>query len=399
MSAITFEYRAVDSAGAKKGGTVQGKTEQEAYRQLTAMGLTPLTIRQAAGSAARGRKVKLRALAQFTGQLSVLVSAKISISEGLYSIGEQETDPNLKAVIQDVSQRVAAGETIADSLAHHPRAFNEIYIETVRSAEKSGSLPKALEFLATMLEREEETRRAIKGALMYPLCVICALALGVSFLIAYVVPKFASMFAARGVELPFFTVLLQKFGETMQNYWWGYLLGVAVVIFGVRAAWRNKTGRQVIDKILHKIPYIKSILIGLALQRFAQVLGVSIQSGLGLIESLDLAGRSAGRPMLMADIDRLVAKVRTGGRLTESLPQCSYLTPFTRRMMMAGENSAELPRMCQVIARHYEREASHLTKNISTVIEPVLVVLIAGVVMVVALAIFLPMWNMVQLMG
>jgi type II secretory pathway component PulF len=398
MSTLTYEYRAVDAGGGKRTGTLQGKTEQEIYRQLTSMGLTPLTIRAAAGKV-RGHKVKLRQLAQFTGQLSVLVSARISISEGLYSIGEQETEPGLKAVIQDLSSRVAAGETIADSLTHHPRVFDEIYIETVRSAERSGTLPKALEFLATMLERTEETRRQIKGALMYPLCVICALSLGVAFLLAYVVPKFANMFASRGVELPIFTKILQGFGMSMQDYWWAYLGLIVGSVFCIRAAWKNKTGRQVIDRLLHKVPYIRSILIGLALQRFSQVLGVSIQSGLGLIESLELAGRSAGRPMLNADIEILAKQVRTGGRLSECLPKCAYLTPFTKRMMMAGENSAELPRMCQVISRHYEREASHLTKNISTVIEPVLVVLIAGVVMMVALAIFLPMWNMVQLMG
>jgi type II secretory pathway component PulF len=398
MSTISFEYKAIDASGSKKSGTAQASSEQEAFRQLSAMGLTPLSIKAIAGKV-RGKGMKLRALAQFTGQLSVLVSARLSLSEGLHAISEQEPDQSVKAIVRDVSQRVASGQNIADSMAAHPRAFDDVYCETVRAAERSGNLPKALEYLSTMLERQEETRRQIKGALMYPSCVILALTGGVTFLIAYVVPKFAKMFSERGVELPIFTRILQGFGTSMQSYWWVYLGAIALIFFALRWAWRNKNGRRIIESLLHKVPYLKAVLVAIAMQRFSQVLGSSIQSGLGLIESLELSAKAAGRPLLTADIEYMIASVKSGGRLTEALGKCNYITPFTKRMIIAGESSAELPRMCGVIARHYEREGAHLTKNVSTVIEPLLVVIIAGVVMVVALAIFLPMWNMVQLMG
>jgi type II secretory pathway component PulF len=399
MSTLTYQYSAIDATGTKRAGSTTAASEQEAYRQLTAMGLTPMELRAAATGIAKGARIPARLVAQFTGQLSVLVSARLSISEGLHALSEQETNPALREVIRDISQRVASGETIADSLAQHPRVFSEVYVQTVRAAEKAGALPTALEHLASMLERDEETRRQIKGALTYPACVVFALSAGVTFLIAYVVPKFAKMFAERGVELPFFTLALQSFGNSIQNFWWAYLTGIVTLIFALRVTWRNPAGRQLLDALFHKLPFLRAILTGLAIQRFAQVLGVSLQSGLGLIESLELAGRAAGRPSLATDVSRLVAKVRTGGRLTESLPACVYLTPFTKRMLMAGETSGEIPRMCAVVARHYERETTHLTKNIATVIEPVLVMAIAVVVLIVALAIFLPMWNMVQLMG
>lgn len=398
---LTFEYRAVDASGARKTGSALGKSEAEVYRQLTSMGLTPLTLRQAATTTAKGlrKKVGLKQLAQFTGQLSVLVSARISISEGLTSIAEQETDPAIRAVAKDVASRIASGETIADALTAHPSVFNRIYVETVRASEKSGNLTKALEQLADMLEKQEETRRAIKGALMYPMCVIIALSAGVSFLLVYVVPKFAKMFAERGVELPIFTKILQSFGFAAQNYWYLFIGGFIALGFFIRFTWNRPAGRSFIEAAFHRVPYLKAILVGLAMQRFAQVLGISIHSGLGLIESLELAGRASGRPALQADVDRLTGQVRTGGRLSQCLPDCNYITPFAKRMITAGETAADLPRMCAVVARQYERETAHLTKNIATVIEPILVVLIAGVVMIVALAIFLPMWNMVQLMG
>ncbi len=398
---LTYEYRAVDAAGTRKTGSATGKTEAEVFRQLTSMGLTPLSLRVVAGAAggARSKKVGLKQLAQFTSQLSVLVSARISISEGLTSIAESEPDPAVRAVAKDVAGRIASGETIADALSAHPRVFNRIYVETVRASEKSGNLTKALEQLAEMLEKQEETRRAIKGALMYPCCVIVALSLGVTFLLVYVVPKFAKMFSERGVDLPVFTRVLQTFGFSVQSYWYLYLGLLVGLVFAVKLTWSRPAGRAAIESALHRIPYLKAILVGLAMQRFAQVLGVSIHSGLGLIESLELAGRAAGRPKLQADVDRLTGQVRTGGRLSECLPDCEYITPFAKRMITAGETAADLPRMCAVVARQYERETAHLTKNISTVIEPILVVLIAGVVMVVALAIFLPMWDMVKLMS
>jgi type IV pilus assembly protein PilC len=399
MSAVSFEYRAVDAAGARRAGSVLGRTEKEAYRQLTAMGLTPLSIRQAGGRNPRASTIGLRQLVQFTGQLSVLVSAKISISEGLYSISEAETDPKVKALVKDISQRVASGETIADTLLHHPRVFDSIYVETVRAAEKSGNLPAALEFLADMLERQEETRRQIKAAMIYPACVLVALGLAVIFLLTFVVPKFATMFKDRGVPLPMLTTALQEFGWSIQSYWYIYLAVIAGALFALRAAWANTLGRKRIDLLVHKVPVLRRVLVGLAVQRFTQVLGVSIHSGLGLIESLELAGRSAGRPTLMTDVDKLVTHVRTGGRLAECLPRCTYLTPFARRMLIAGESAAELPRMCGVVTRHYERETSHLTKNLSIIIEPILILLITGVVLIVALAIFMPMWSMVELLG
>jgi type II secretory pathway component PulF len=393
----TWEYRAVDGGGTKRSGTLQGKSEQEIFRQLSAMGLTPMAVKLK--SAASSGRMNLRALSQFTNQLAVLMGARMSISEGLLSLAEQETEPKIAAIIRDIASRVASGETIADSLTHHPRTFSTVYIATVRSAEKSGNLAKALEFLSNMLEREEETRRQVRGALMYPACVIVALSGAVLFLVSYIVPKFANMFAERGVELPFLTHLLRDVGQSFTGYWYLYLLGIAALIFAFRFAWKNPKSRLVIDAAFHKIPFIRKILVGVAIQRFAQVLGVSIHSGIGLIDSLQMAGESAGRPMLSRDVDLLVQSVRSGSRLAEVFPKCTYLTPFTKRMLTVGEASAELSRMCGVVAKQYEQQTQSLTKNLSTVIEPILIAVITGVVLVVALAIFLPMWSMAELIA
>jgi type II secretory pathway component PulF len=347
----------------------------------------------------RGTRIGPRDLAHLTHQLGVLVSSRIPLSEGLRSIADQERPGPLRETVDDIARRIETGEQIADAMNAHREAFGEIYIETIRAAERSGNLPKSLENLSEALERTQEMVRQVRGAMMYPICVSGVLALAMTFLIGFVVPRFARMFEQRNIDLPAFTRGLMRFGSSIQSYWWIYLVGIVVVVFTIRRTWQHPRGRIVIDTLLGRVPYLGDILRGLALTRFVRVLGLSISSGLGLIESLKLAGRSCGRPMMQRDAELMAVQVRTGGRLSEALPQCNQISGFTRRMLTAGEQSAELPRMCSIIARHYERETSHLVKNIATVIEPVMIVLIAGMVLVVALAIFLPMWDMVKLVG
>lgn len=403
MTALAFKYRAVDAAGARRRGTLQAASETEAFRKVTAMGLTPVRLRATRAAARRlgrrGARIGARDLAHLTHQLGVLVSSRIPLSEGLRSIADQERPGPLRETVDDIARRIESGEQIADAMNAHREAFGEIYIETIRAAERSGNLPKSLENLSEALERTQEMVRQVRGAMMYPICVSGVLALAMTFLIGFVVPRFARMFEQRNIDLPAFTRGLMRFGSSIQSYWWIYLLGIVIVVFTIRRTWHNPRGRIVIDTLLGRVPYLGDILRGLALTRFVRVLGLSISSGLGLIESLELAGRSSGRPMMQRDAELMAVQVRTGGRLSEALPQCNQISGFTRRMLTAGEQSAELPRMCSIIARHYERETSHLVKNIATVIEPVMIVLIAGMVLVVALAIFLPMWDMVKLVG
>jgi type II secretory pathway component PulF len=396
-TATLFSYTAVDRRGRRCRGVARAATEVDAFRQVTAAGLTPVKIRLA-GARRKRRGVGVKDVAHFTYQLGVLIGARVPIGEGLRSIAEQEAPGKFRDVISHLFARIESGGRIAEAMADHPEVFGDLYLQTIRAAEETGTLVKALEYLAEMMERTLETRQQVRTALMYPLCVITTLGLAVTFLVGFVIPRFAKMFAQKNVDLPFFTKLLMWFGESMQGYWWAYLAVILGTAYAVRRAWKTEQGRWHIEKFLHRIPGIKDILVGMSVARFARVFGLCLNAGLGLIDALHMSGRAAARPMLVRDVERLIDQVRTGGRLGHALIACEYLPPFAKRMITSGEESAELTKMCGVIARHYERDTAALTKNLSTVIEPVLIVLIAGVVLVVALAIFLPMWDMVKLM-
>jgi MSHA biogenesis protein MshG len=402
MTGLAFDYIALDKSGAKRRGQVSATNKAEAYRKVASQGITPLSLKPVASKhRARlgGGRVKAKELANFTYQLGVLVGARIPISEGLIQIAQQERDPRFKDIVMDLAKRIQSGENLAVAMESHKESLGDMYVETIRAAEKSGNLTKVLEHLSDMLEKGQEQVRMVRSALMYPICVVSVLTIAVLFLCGFVVPKFAGMFASKNLKLPIFTEMLMDFGLSLQHYWFLYLAGAIGAVVGLRMLWIRPDGRAAIDRAAHHIPYIKQILIGSTISRFTQIFALSLQSGLGLIDSLELAGKSAGRPLLARDVAKMVAQVRSGGRLMEVLGVCTYLTPFTKRMLVAGEQSAEIPKMCAVVSRHYERETTHLTKNISTFIEPILIVAIAGVVLVIALAIFLPMWDMAKLVG
>jgi type II secretory pathway component PulF len=279
-------------------------------------------------------------------------------------------------------------------MSRHRELFGDVYIETIRAAEVSGNMIEVLKQLADMLDRQYETTKSVKGALMYPICVIAALTLAVTFLLIFVVPRFAAMFEARGLALPLPTQALIGFSSIITGYWYLVLGLLGGVFFGTRWGWRRPTTRQKMDTALHKLPFIRSVLQGLAVSRFARVLGITMRSGLSLLDALEMAGRAAARPLLEADARTMREQVKLGGRLSDVVQTCEYLPPFTRRMIAAGEEAAELHRMCDIVARHYEREVGYMTKNVATIIEPIMIMGLAGVVLIIALAIFLPLWNM-----
>lgn len=398
MSTLSFRYKALDKAGLSRVGALNAASTQDAFRRITALGMTPVTIKEDHRAArTRGKRIKAGDISHFTQQLSVLINARISLSEALIGIAEQERHPALKQVISDIAVRIEAGEPLASAVAVHAAVFGDVYVQTIRAAEQSGNLIKILDHLAEMLEKDAEMSRQWRGAMMYPICVIIVLLLAVAFLVGFVIPKFAGIFESRGVALPMITRVLLTTGQSMQAHWWMWCGGVAGVVFGARAVWSRPHGRAAIDRLLHRVPLLKTMLIGSTVSRFARIFGLTLGSGLTLTDCLTLAGRATSRPMMIADINTILMQVARGAKMSDVFPSCNYLTPFAKRMLTAGEESAELTRMCGVICRHYDQETSYLAKALSTVIEPILVVAIAAVVLVVALSVFLPMWDMVNL--
>ena len=398
MSHSTFQYLAVDHRGSRAKGRLQATDRTEAYRKIIAAGMKPVKI-SSRRTRTRRRRVTAKDLSHLTHQFAVLLEARIPIVEGLRAIADQEQHHRLREVLEDVARQIEGGTSISAALTPYREVFGEVYVETLRAGELSGNMIDVLKQLAEMLERRDEMMKRLKAAVMYPICVVATLSLAVIFLMTFVVPRFATIFASRGVELPFLTKVLIAGGNVVQSYWYLIAAGTVGLMWCVRRAWRRPESRRRLDTALHRVPLVREILRGVAITRFTSVFSISLRSGLSLIDALEISGRASGRPLLLADAEKMREQVNLGGKLTDVLVTCMYLPAFARRMLSAGEDSGEMSKMCEIVSRHYDREVTHFTKSIGTLIEPVMIVGLAGVVLIVALAIFIPMWNMASLMS
>jgi type II secretory pathway component PulF len=399
ITGIMYEYVAMDRQGTRRKGVTRAGSEADAFRQISATGLTPIKFKVVKERAAGRGGVRQKDIANFTYQLGVMIGARVPLSQSIRNIAEQEQPGRFRDILGQLASRIEAGSRIADAMQEFPEAFDSLYVDTIRAAEQSGNLVKVLEYLSEMLEREIETKATVRSALMYPVLTLFVLGAAVAFLIGFVIPKFSRMYAQKHLQLPAVTRVLVFLGESVQHYWWAYLIAIVALCFAVRSLWATQAGRRVMEAVLHRTPVFSSLLVGVSIARFARVFGVCINSGLQLTDALTMGGNASGRPALIKEVALLVEQVRRGGRLSVVLVKCTYLPPFARRMLISGEETSELARMCGVIAKHYERETSLIAKNMATLIEPVLIVLIAGVVLTVALGIFLPMWDMARLMN
>lgn len=399
MASTTFKYQAVDEHGTREKGRVDALNEHVAFQLLVERGLTPLTVRESRRSISLmgNKRVTQLEVATLTREMSVLLEANIPIGRGLMSIAEHEKNPALRDMIFDIASMIESGEKITAAFNRYVHVFGSVYIETLRSAEKTGQIGPVASHLADMLERNIETTQQIKRALTYPMIVIGFVAMALSVIVIFVVPKFAKIFEANGVELPLTTRVIRAMGTSLTQFWWVYLLIVATGLYCLFKAWHNEQGRFKIEKFLHKLPYIGDMFTAVTTARFSRVMSIGLDSGIEVIEAIEIAGGSTGRPVFQDECVRMCDRMRNGDSLSDVINRAQGLPSFARRLFGSGKDSKELARAGSIIARHYDRQSDHLAKNINTIIEPMITIAMAGIVLLVALSVFLPMWQMISI--
>ncbi|MEZ6243510.1 MAG: type II secretion system F family protein [Phycisphaerales bacterium] len=401
MSIQRYSYVALDSAGRRHRGVLEAASEQEAYRQVSSQGVTPVKISPKSSSqflSLSGRDaIKPVDIAAFTRELNVLVEAKIPLGRGLRSIADNETNVRLRDMVRDLAAMIEAGSKMTEALTKYKDVFGEVYIETMRAAERTGNLGEVSAHLADMLEKQIESGQQLRRALSYPVIVLLFVVLAVTVIVVFVVPKFAVIFEQNNVTLPITTRIVQAIGQSVKAGWWGYAAVLAGAIVSLIATWRNPKGRAFLERVLVRSPHIGKIIVASSAARFSHVLSICLGSGLDVIESIEIGGRATGRPTFIQECDRMGDRLRSGDPLPDVIRGSEYLPGFAVRMLSAGKDAKELGHASAVIARHYDREADHLMKKISTIIEPLMTIALAGIVLLVALSVFLPMWQMVKL--
>jgi len=399
MSMTTFKYRAVKPNGSHCKGSVEAPSEQDAFEQLSRRGLVPLNLKESSSSLFQmgKKKVTRQEVATLTREMSVLVEASIPIARGLLSIAEHERNPVLRDMVTDIARMIESGEKITAAFSKYQSVFGDVYIQTLLSAEKTGQMGPVASHLADMLERNIETNQQIRRALTYPIIVVCFVALALSVIVLFVVPKFAIIFETNGVDLPITTQAVRALGDSAKLYWWAYLGTIFGSVWWVRRTWRNPRGRFRMEKLIHRLPYIGNMFTSVTTARFSRVMSIGLESGIEVIEAMEIAGNATGRPVFQDECVRMCDQMRSGESLNDVLNNATSLPSFARRLFGSGKDSKELSRAGSIIARHYDRQSDHLAKNLNTIIEPMITIAMAGIVLLVALSVFLPMWQMISI--
>jgi MSHA biogenesis protein MshG len=392
-----FAWNGRDAGGAAQQGVLEAEHESAAAVALLAGGITPLEIRPRAElEAARVGRVSAEELLMFARQLGTLQRAGVPMLRALAGLQASAARPPLAALMADLRLQLEQGRDLATALSRHLRLFGPFFVALVRVGELTGRLSEALERLAGHLEYEIEARARVRQALRYPAFVLIAIVLALVVVNLFVLPTFATVFAGFKTELPLMTQLLLGVSAfTVQA--WPLLLGGAVGGGWLLARWRaTAAGRLAWDRALLRLPVVGPLLLKVALGRFARSFAMATQSGVPVSQAMGAVAQTVGNAFVAQRIERMRAGIERGESLTRCASAAGVFTPVVLQMLAVGEETGELDALLLEVARLYERETDHAVKGLSAAIEPVLLVLVGLLVLLLALGIFLPLWNLGQ---
>jgi len=405
-----YEYKALDQNGKNLKGIVNAESVSAARKKLRSAGNYPISIRESSGNLkekGQGKRVSRNPFERiarkevhiFTRQLATLLGAKIPLVPALASLVAQTNNLALQRIIALIKESVNEGNTLANAMAEHPKVFSNIYLNMIRAGEASGSLDIVMEKLADFGEKQEELKGKLRAALVYP-CIMAVICVGVLFiLITYIIPNITQVFLDMEKVLPLPTRVLIGLSDFFKDYWMAVVLGLGVVIGVVRIFIKSTFGRQVWDYFLLKIPVAGTVLQKIILARFASTLCSLLESGVGLIASMEIVKTIVNNRQVARVVDDAILQVKEGKSMTISLGNSQWFPPMFVQMVGVGEQAGTLEKMLQKVADAYEREVESAVLGLTALIEPVMIVGMGGIVGAIILSILLPIFEMNQMVG
>lgn len=392
----------------RAGQLVQGEIELASpaavAAQLVENGLTPVRIAEAASRAGRTersatgglfqRRVRSEDLILFCRQMYALTRAGVPMLRALRGLMESSRNPRLRQALQGVIDGLESGRELSSALAAFPEVFPPLLTRMVQVGENSGTLEQAFEQLAQYLEFEKQTREQIKAALRYPTFVLVAIAIAISILTLFVIPAFEKVFASFGAQLPLATRIIMAVSHFARD-WWPYIAGGLLLgSLLLRRYLRTVRGERRWDRLKLRLPLVGSILRRATLARFARAFAMGYGSGVPLVQALAYTARAIDNRYLGEKLEGMRNQLERGETLTRSAAASAIFTPLVLQMLAVGEESGSVDSMLLEVAGFYEREVAYELKNLTSAIEPVLIIIIGAMVLVLALGVFLPMWNL-----
>ena len=400
-----FAIKAVTSSGEIITDVLEAPNEQAATRDMYKKGYRPISIKKAkaekeasSGSGAGGglfaKKVKLDELVLFTKELVTLLKAGVPMLTALEALAEQST-PQFQEVLNQMNVSIVSGKSLSQAMDMHPKVFSKLYVNSVRAGEVSGSLDDVLIRMTTLLKHDQETKKKVKKAMQYPIFVLSAMIIAFVILMIKVIPNFTSMFASFDMELPLPTRLLMGASNFLQAYIL-YILGIGALIIGAILIYiKTPTGRYQYDSLLLKIPVIGKLVNKSTMARFTKMFETLNRSGLPIIQTLTTVSGALGNTVIEDIVKKVAVGIEKGEGIAGAMKKHDVFPSLVIRMIAIGEQSGSLDDMLDSISNHFDMEVDYAIEGLTSMIEPVLTMVIGGAVVVMAMGIFLPMWSMV----
>jgi type IV pilus assembly protein PilC len=398
----TYDYKVRDRTGSLVTGQLVGDSETLVLQRLREMGMTPIQVKQASTGLKmeinlRPGRVKLKTIAVFCRQFATMVNSGLPILRALSILADQTNNQELEKVLVQSRTDVEQGSSLSAALAKHPKAFNNLFISMIKAGETGGVLDDVLLSLADQIEREVELRRQIKSAMTYPIVVVAMVMLVLAAMLLFVVPQFETIYANLGGTLPLPTRILLGVSTAVRTYWYMVLLGGVVFSVLFRRYKRTDNGRARVDALKLKVPVFGALFHKVALARFAATLGMLLRSGVPILQALDNVKDTVNNRVIGDAVDDVKTSVREGESIAKPLGKHDVFPPMIVQMMAVGEETGAVDTMLDKVAEFYNSEVTATVEALTSLIEPLLIAFIGAAVGAAVIALYMPMFNVINL--
>ena len=395
-----FQYTIRDATGSVIPGASEAENEDILRKRLTEQGFAVVDIKQVKSTQKRVGGfggVKKYDLSIMCRQFSTMIDAGVNLVRCLTVLGEQATNPKLKAILNDIQSEVESGQTLSRAMEKYPAVFDRLFIGLVNAGEVGGALEESLQRLSGFLEKDVELRRKVKSSMTYPV-IIMVFATGVVLgLMTFVLPKFMGLFTDLGIkELPALTAILKGISSFLLAKWYWMIVFVIVFFIAVKMFLRTKVGRRIYDRLKLKAPVFGKLNHKVALARFSRTLATLLASGVGILQAMETVAGTVSNDIISDAILEARARIREGDKIGEPLARSKLFPPMVVQMISIGEESGALDPMLSKIADFYEDEVDAALASLTSAIEPVMIVALGGVVGVIVISLFLPLISVIQ---
>lgn len=405
----TYEYIGIDSKGKKSSGTVDAENERAVRIKLRRMNVFPTTIVPEGSGLRRGgmgmqmdvskyfKRIKVQEIAVMTRQLATLINASIPLVDALQAISDQVENPKLKSIISNVRERVMEGSKLSDALRGYPKVFGDLYVNMINAGENSGALDIVLLRLAEFTEGQSKLRGKVLGAMIYPAIMSVVGVLLMIMLLVVVVPKVTQIFEDTGAVLPLPTKILIGISDALSTYWYIFIVMIPLIIYGVKRYLRSPAGRAKWDRKKLTLPLFGRLNRIIIISRFSRTLATLLSSGVPLLVAMDIVKNIVTNTRLKEVVEQTRDSVREGQSMAEPLRKSGEFPPLITHMIAIGEKTGELEKMLERVADTYDQEVDNALSTMTSLLEPLMIIVMAGVVSFIVMSILLPIMKLNQI--